>query len=879
MAEKKVGSKNQNNSEELNKKRKRFTAKRDADYDDFIAKHSQDLRRRSTVVVNPPDEKKPAMRLDEADSSRCGEIDPHTTENPALIHNIMTKRNAVILSDDSGFKADSYNDRFKLEQELTQSDESEVSEEQLLPNLPGQQTMADFFSEGDESVGVPVESNIDASDDAFANAYRQMRESYPAMGKGEKLRAIARTAAEDTNTEAENQLSFPVFDASYKKSKKRIAKKALDSTETEEKPKKKKNKPLKGKEEKQEVFDIDQKELVTKYDPVHSEESDNIDTLKDKDKSHKRSNFFNIISSQGEALELTPDFEIKSKAEADDAIKKIKKNSHQNLIRTAALLILGIITLITSLVFDNSEASVLRVDPPIFITMSIIFVLLGGAICIKELIDGAKDMLRLRPSLNATAFTIYISVLIQNIFAAAAKDTIGGTISVFSPVAIFLLISVTLPNVFLSNNTLLAINSIKGSDSVKVLRKAADAGMDKTLNDKYAPTGTLRYPSSASFLSSLISRLTNAIPKLYGARLTYFITIVFAIIIGISSSVIKKSAVFGATAFSAVIIAGLQISYTAMAAFVLLNANTSLSKKKSSLISYRCAADMLKTKAIVFDAGHIIEKSACSIHGTKMLNSSDPVDAVLYCAAAMNAGDSPISNIINQIVAQNEYEVPEAENTSISNEGIKTTVDGHAVLLGSKQLLKENGVMFPDVDFEEKYLSGDRKILYLAVDYQLTMLLTVSYYIRRTAATFFKALAKKEISIVIHSSDPNITPEFITKKCKLKSGYVLGVDNAESAYLNDKIDTVDTALEADVFTDGSIAAISKLFEDAQYITNSNSSMTFALSIMSLLCVLLVIVSIFIGNGPGNIFLLFIKLLSILAGIGVPHLVNYLSKRS
>ena len=96
MAEKKVSGKNKN----ISQKRVR-TRNTDSVYEDFLVKYGQDLRKRSTRTVSEP--KKNTEKPQNAESARCGEINPHLSVNPAAEHHILTKRSERILADDSNF--------------------------------------------------------------------------------------------------------------------------------------------------------------------------------------------------------------------------------------------------------------------------------------------------------------------------------------------------------------------------------------------------------------------------------------------------------------------------------------------------------------------------------------------------------------------------------------------------------------------------------------------------------------------------------------------------------------------------------------------------------------------------------------------------------
>ena len=840
MAEKKVSGNTKKN-----------TDARKIAYDDFLAEYSSELRKRSTRTVNEPVRKK---ETDIAQESRCGEIDPHTTVNPATEHQIFTKRSGRILSDDTGFKAKSYNQRFELTPELPEIRDKNAQEELQIGTIVGQQTMADLVAGNiQEEISVPIEGQIsDEENDMFSAAYKAFKNA-PAFdfGKSEKLRAIARTAADDAGMEPESQLSFPAFDPLFKFPEEKPEKKKIR--------KNKKIRPKKTKTEDKPTFDIDENEIVTKGSQTKPEKTDSEAEAETKTEITDRKNrFFEFLADTGVSQEVEAPFEINSKNEIRNVLKILAKQSRTALIKSACLILLGIILTVTLLVVDETK-NVLQA------TLSLIFLILSGIICIKEFTDGIKDAAKKKITLNSCMLLVFASALIQTIIAFFSLT--GGVI--LSPAAIFTMVAVILPKFFLSNNSKLT-SGMFVSDSLSIFRTASESGIDGVISEKFTNgNGTLRYSSGALFATGLMKKLTNAIPKPFGVNAAYFMVIVFALIAGIASGFISSSVLSGITAFTGMIITCLPVSYTFTAALLLYNTNNALAKNKSSLISYKCASEVTETKAIVFNTSDIIEQSACSIHGVKAFGNINPQRATLCCAAAINAGLSPLAHIMQQVTDQSDKDIPEAENTEIfSSGGIMATVENSVVLLGSREFLKENNVYIPEENYEEKFLTGDRKLLYFAMDGKFTMLLIVSYHIKRSVAAFFKYLSANDIKIVIHSSDPNITPAYITKKCKLKEDSVFETESAESAYFSDKEKKTETALPADVFTDGSITAVSNLIRNAFTLNRTIELLPFVIYAMSAVCALLIAAPVFLSSAAAinNIYIILLRIISFAGSI-------------
>lgn len=867
MAEKKVSGKNKNGLHKSSEKRIQVN-KRDTAYDDFLTQYSKELRKRSTRTI--PEPKKHQLTDDRSQTARSGEINPHLSINPAAEHHILTKRSGRILTDDTGFKAHDYYQRFELKAEMPEfSEEDSITAQGGFEesSIPGQQTMADLVANNlsQESIAVPVESKIsEENDDPFSSAYKSIRSEIPSFGKSEKLRAIARTATDDVGMEPESQLSFPAFDPLFK----------FDAPEKKKKNHSRKKQNKKGANPtEQQPFDIEEHEIVTSH--VQSEEEISADNFKttENEKKIKGKRFFEVINNN-KLQEEEPVFEINSKQDIKSTAASLKKIGRMHLIQTCALLLLGSILAVVSIIFNKSVENG-SYNPTVFTAVNAVFLILAGVLCIKELLEGVKDIAKRRLTLNSGGVLIYATALIQSVAASLSSD-FPESIRILAPAAILMMTTVTSPKLLLTNNARLAVSIMGGNNTVSLFKPMSDGGIEGSVNTKHSKDGgTVRCNTKTQMTTGIMKKLTNAVPKPFGGNASYVIGLIFSLTVGIASGVITKSFSNAVTAICAMLMACLPVSYLFTASFMLFRENNNLAEKKSSIISYKAASEVTKTNAAVFDTCEFIESSACSIHSIKTFGSTDPKKATLCCAAAIKAGKSPLSDIMQQVVEQGGEEIPETQDVIVTAGGIAALVGNNKVLLGTKEFLSENHILIPEDDYEQKYISGDRKLLFLSVNGEFCMLLIVSYHIKRSVSAFFKYLVQKNISILIHSSDPNIVPEYIEKKCRIPKGSVSALTETEALYFRDKSAKTESSLPADVFTDGKISSLFALLKSAgrlEKIAGILPPIFFALSLAGALAVAIPI--ILSGNATtGNLYIILLRIICTAVATAVPMFIS------
>ncbi len=840
-------------------------------YGDFQAAAESYLRKRTTRTVWEP-KKKPentARTKESTEEARCGEIDPHTTINPAIQRQILTKRSGRILSDDTGFKAQSYNTRFELRPEMPEisRDENGENGEAYFDNsIPGQQTMADLVAgKGEEEISVPVEGQIsDPREDLFDSVYNSIKDELPKnIGKSEKLRAIARTAADDADMEPDSQLVFPAFDPLFKfpeKEEKKTRgirnKKEEKSKRHKHKPEKHKNAESKEKSEKDEpdfdetFFVTSEAEAVNKNTDASADNDAGEDTVAsakaERRKREKR--LIDFLDKNLQPREKQPSFELESKNDIKSVWGKISRIKKLALIKASALTLLSVIVFIGTAVFENGGDTGASFSPLKYLFFCLVFLVFAGAICVKELKDGLKDIRKLRFTSSSGALIIFFGGLVQILLSFFAGSQIASGIHILTPAAIFFMNTGVLPKIFLSDNSMLALNLLASSDSLSVLRKASDGGIDGAVKDAYGENGAVRYFSKTEFLTGIIKKLYDAVPEPFGEKTAYISVVLLSLTAGAGAGFLRHSLAAGAAAFSGMLISAVPVTYALSASVFLASANKKLGEKKASLLSFKASRELENTGAVILNGSELIEKSSCCIHGIKPFGHFDPKKAVLYAASVMNASDSPLTEIINQVISQGDDEIPSCGEFEISEgKGVAAYVESSQVLLGTEEFLRENNVYVPDTDFKEKYITGDRKLLFLSVNGELSMIFTVSYHIKRSVSALLKYLAAENKKIVIYSCDPNVDEEYISKKCRLTSDKIAQLGTAEASYFRDKDAKTDSALPADVFTNGSLSSLFMLLRRSRSLNRIINNLPAVIYVLSAVSALLVAVPAVSGD--------------------------------
>ena len=161
-------------------------------------------------------------------------------------------------------------------------------------------------------------------------------------------------------------------------------------------------------------------------------------------------------------------------------------------------------------------------------------------------------------------------------------------------------------------------------------------------------------------------------------------------------------------------------------------------------------------------------------------------DRVLQLSASLeNASEHPLASAIVSGARERGIELREAnEFNSHTGRGVSGVVDGHQLLLGNAQLLREHDVATDVLDDKAEQLrAGGQTAMYLAMDGSAAGLVSVADPIKETTPEAIEQLHGEDIRLVMLTGDNRTTAEAVASK--------LGIDDFVADVLpEDKADAV-----------------------------------------------------------------------------------------
>ena len=152
----------------------------------------------------------------------------------------------------------------------------------------------------------------------------------------------------------------------------------------------------------------------------------------------------------------------------------------------------------------------------------------------------------------------------------------------------------------------------------------------------------------------------------------------------------------------------------------------------------------------------------------------------MAASALMKKVGGPLSGVFDQVISENEDALPQVENfTYEDGSGIVGRVDGKTIYIGDRSLLINHRIQVPAREEEAQYASGNQQVVYIAVDAAVSAMLVLTYAADRRRKNELQRLEDSGISVIIRTTDPNVTSQMVSR--------LFGIDAASVGVLDNRL--------------------------------------------------------------------------------------------
>ncbi len=207
----------------------------------------------------------------------------------------------------------------------------------------------------------------------------------------------------------------------------------------------------------------------------------------------------------------------------------------------------------------------------------------------------------------------------------------------------------------------------------------------------------------------------------------------------------------------------------------------SLSGKGTMLSGYKAAEDISEANVVAVRADELFCDDGVSLYNFKTFNDCPIDNAIIIAAALTKEGNSPLAGMFNEIVATNSGKLPAVDTVIYEQKmGLTGWVDNRKTLIGNRMILESHNIPVPPISVDKKIISSGKFPVYLAVDDKIAAIFIVGYQADRNIVHSIRRLINTGITLLVDTSDPNITEKLIADKYGIPEDTIV-VMSADSA--------------------------------------------------------------------------------------------------
>ena len=422
-----------------------------------------------------------------------------------------------------------------------------------------------------------------------------------------------------------------------------------------------------------------------------------------------------------------------------------------------------------------------------FALANLLLLFFATLLCGKVTLIGAVNLVRLKPDSASLVTVAILGALASNLYLLIKpKSYVNGDLLIFSAVAAACLTFNLLGRILhlvRAKNGLFAIPEDKPSS---VVRKVSISNAENS--------GRAACPTSGSVLDCYIESTFAPTIADYIARIMSPILLIIATLFLGAEFIAERGLYHAVNSFAAICCVGAPVMFELCISLPMQLVSKRLRKYSVVVTGYDAIAAFSDIGSVVVKAEMLFIPEASIVHGIKTFGKSKIEKSILDTASVINAVGGPLAPSFLALISEENKEVLETvENIVYRDEmGLCAKIDGEAIFVGNRDLLRRYEIEVPSREFEAKYSAEGHDILYYAVGNEINAVFIVSYGAHKTLLPIIKRLERTGVTLLVETTDANITPSMICDKFGININSVKLLTSTQAKDLRKEAETKKT---------------------------------------------------------------------------------------
>ena len=428
----------------------------------------------------------------------------------------------------------------------------------------------------------------------------------------------------------------------------------------------------------------------------------------------------------------------------------------------------------------------------VYSAVNLIALLVVAGFNYKEFITAIDKAKKKKANYSSVIALSLIVGAFQTAVSFLYPDLVTSGTNLYAAVALFCVLLISFGNYLKLDNDVKNFNLLERKQgkfySVKAIEdddKAFEIGRGLMIREP-----DVRYSAKVAFPYRFVEMTKTVDPTAESYKTVIPAAAVAAVVVALISALINRNIFYGITSLAGVFLMAMPIAVGASLFGLLRYFNDILNKHNSMISGYEAVDDVLETNAVAIDACELFSNGGANIYGIKLFNSMRIDEAILYTAAVVIHSNGALSEAFDASILQNHEMIPEVESLAYEEKlGCSGWIYNYRVLVGNRDLLLKHNVDVQSKEEEAEYTQGGNQALYLAVEGKVSAMFIVGYSADEKTAKYMRFLEKSGVSILVRTTDPNITEDLVEQHFGLPRNFIKVINPVAGVMLKDLRDT------------------------------------------------------------------------------------------
>lgn len=284
------------------------------------------------------------------------------------------------------------------------------------------------------------------------------------------------------------------------------------------------------------------------------------------------------------------------------------------------------------------------------------------------------------------------------------------------------------------------------------------------------------------------------------------------------------------------------------------------------LSGYPSVKQFCDSTAVMIDANELFPADSVFLDGIKTFEDYNIDESLLCGIAILKEAKNPIAKVFEKVVDETDGDLPEVESVLYEDElGLVGWVNGERILVGNRELMTKYSVETPSIEYEDKYIQSDKQVTYVARAGRLIAMFVTHYIADSILMPELHRAEANGISILVHSTDCNITNDLICSLYNVFYRTVKVLPTGLGTVLKECKSTFEETSRAYLITNGKTSAFLKAVSGSVHIKR-NISLSIVIQLISVVLGVLLTATLALYAGVGVLGTLEVLIYSLFWGV-------------